>query len=188
MQKKIFIINGSGGVGKDTFVSMVSSFIKTENYSSVDCIKKAAQLIGYDGQSKKEKDRKFLSDLKILSSSYYDHPYKMIVNKINQFMSEDNEDKFLFIHVREPEEIKRLKNDFPNINTLLVINNNVKPIYTNMADRNVEHFRYDYTINNSYSLLDLHKNAKQFAWYFGFREEDPSCNNEEEYFIKHNND
>lgn len=44
--KKIFVINGSGGVGKDTFVQFVSEFYcrltnkQVINYSSVDEIKK----------------------------------------------------------------------------------------------------------------------------------------------------
>ena len=40
--KKIFIINGSGGVGKDTFVELVSQFFPVVNVSSVHKVKEIA--------------------------------------------------------------------------------------------------------------------------------------------------
>ena len=66
--KQIFIINGSGGTGKDTFCNMIRDYSGHDTYiiSSVDDIKKKAQLMGWDGVSKTDKDRKFLSDLKDL--------------------------------------------------------------------------------------------------------------------------
>lgn len=74
MSKQIFVINGTGGAGKDTFVKMVSrqmdkmsNYAAVINVSSVDRIKEAAKIIGWNG-GKEEKDRKFLSDLKELSS------------------------------------------------------------------------------------------------------------------------
>lgn len=74
MNKQIFVINGSGGVGKDTFVELVSvelndklkRFHTVVNFSSVDKVKEIAREIGWDGR-KTEKDRKFLSDLKSLT-------------------------------------------------------------------------------------------------------------------------
>ena len=65
MDKQVFVINGSGGVGKDTFVRLVSvelnnilkRFHTVDNFSSVDKIKEIAREIGWDGQ-KTEKDRK----------------------------------------------------------------------------------------------------------------------------------
>ena len=62
---EIFIINGSGGCGKDTFVELFSKHYgpdKVWNYSSVDKVKRIAKEIGWTG-AKTEKDRKFLSDL-----------------------------------------------------------------------------------------------------------------------------
>ena len=65
--KEIIIINGSGGVGKDTFIAMCDKYTYTKNYSSVDEIKCVARQLGWNG-GKTEKDRKFLSDLKLLTS------------------------------------------------------------------------------------------------------------------------
>ena len=43
MNKQVFIINGSGGCGKDTFVSLVSDIVYTTNFSSVDKVKEIAR-------------------------------------------------------------------------------------------------------------------------------------------------
>lgn len=50
-RKQVFIINGSGGVGKDTFVKMVSEATDNSvlNFSSVDKVKDIARIIGWTG-------------------------------------------------------------------------------------------------------------------------------------------
>ena len=58
MDKNIVIINGTGGAGKDTFVSFCSEFVKVLNVSSVDKVKEAAKiLVGWNGE-KDEVSRK----------------------------------------------------------------------------------------------------------------------------------
>ena len=106
--KKIFIINGKGGSGKDTFVENVDKYVPTDNYSSIESIKQVAELLGWDG-GKSDKDRKFLSDLKKLSSDYNDMPYTDILHYISCFLtSMYNEDELLFVHIREPKEIEKV--------------------------------------------------------------------------------
>ena len=61
--KTVIVINGVGGVGKDTLCDIASKYYKVMNVSSVDPIKDAARILGWDG-AKEPKDRKFLSDLK----------------------------------------------------------------------------------------------------------------------------
>lgn len=163
MNKRIFVINGSGGTGKDTFVSMVAKYIPTANFSSVDKVKEIAKIIGWDG-GKTEKDRKFLSDLKILSTEYNDMPYDSIKSKIQSFL-EDSLDNFLFIHIREPQEIDRLSKEF-DLTTILVCRPDVKHITSNMADENVFNYDYDIVIENDGSLLELNEKAKEFVMNF----------------------
>lgn len=168
LQKKIFIINGSGGVGKDTFVELVSiemndilkKFHTVWNYSSVDKVKEVAKEIGWDG-GKTEKDRKFLSDLKILSTEYCDMPFKSIFNKVYEFRN-DNDAVFLFIHIREPEEIKRATKCF-NAKTILVVRDNVKQITSNIADKNVFDYDYDLIVVNNGTIEDLQEYVKSFV-------------------------
>lgn len=168
MDKHIFIINGNGGVGKDTFVEFVSTelndvlkkFHTVINFSSVDKVKEIARKIGWDGK-KSEKDRKFLSDLKILTSEYCDMPFKSMKNKVDEFMI-DEESKLLFLHIREPEEITRAVEEF-GVNTILVIRNTVKHITSNMADENVFNYNYDFVIENNGTKEELNNKAKEFV-------------------------
>lgn len=162
MNKKIFIINGSGGVGKDTFVELISELVSTLNFSSVDKVKKIAKEIGWDGKSKTEKDRKFLSDLKLLTGNYCDMPYQSMKQKIEEF-NKDNIHQCLFLHIREPEEIQRAVNEF-NAKTILITRNLVEQITSNMADANVFNYKnYNYTINNDGSIEDLKTIAEHFV-------------------------
>lgn len=169
MDKHIFIINGSGGVGKDTFVELVSvelndifkKFHTVTNFSSVDKVKDIAREIGWDGK-KTEKDRKFLSDLKVLTSEYCDMPFKSMKNKVNDFLK-DEESKFLFLHIREPEEITRAVKEF-GAETILVVRNSVKHITSNMADENVFNYDYDFEIDNSGTKEELKDKVKKFVW------------------------
>ena len=158
MNKQIFIINGSGGCGKDTFVNYVSKHVPTINYSSVFKVKSIAKMIGWNGE-KSERDRKFLSDLKKLTSDYCDMPFedmKLVVDKFERTYHE-----FLFLHIREPKEIERAKNAF-NAKTILIRRDSVKKIESNMSDKNVEDYKYDYYIENSGTLDDLEKSAIKF--------------------------
>lgn len=167
MDKQIFIINGSGGVGKDTFVELVSTelndilkkFHTVINFSSVDKIKEIAREIGWNGK-KSEKDRKFLSDLKILTSEYCDMPFKSMKNKVAEFIN-DEESIFLFLHIREPEEIDRAVNEF-GAKTILVVRDAVKHIVSNMADENVFNYNYDFVIENNGTKEELNNKVKEF--------------------------
>lgn len=168
MNKQIFVINGSGGVGKDTFVELVSielndilkKFHTVINFSSVDRVKDIAREIGWSGK-KTEKDRKFLSDLKILTSEYCDMPFKSMEKRVNKFLK-DEESKLLFLHIREPEEITRAVKKF-GAKTILVIRNTVKHITSNMADENVFNYNYDFVIENNGTIDELNEKAKAFV-------------------------
>lgn len=167
--KQIVIINGSGGAGKDTFCDYVSKYTGYGTYtiSSVDKIKEIAKLIGWDGVSKTEKDRKFLSDLKLLTTQYNDLPLKDIKEKIKTFKSNFRID-IMFIHIREPKEIEKLKKEYPddNIKTLLITNKNVPTITSNDGDAGVFNYHYDFVINNDGTLDDLKEAALDFVKNF----------------------
>ena len=50
--KQIIIINGSGGVGKDTFVEFCKKYARVLNISSVDKVKEAANILtGWNGEN-----------------------------------------------------------------------------------------------------------------------------------------
>ena len=159
MIKKIFILNGSGGVGKDTFVDLVSHYIPTIHFSSVTKVKEIAKAIGWDG-GKTEKDRKFLSDLKLLCTEYNNMPFNSMKEKVSEFINGDA--NALFIDIREPNEIEIAKQAF-NAETVLVKRDSVMHITSNMADKNVYNYQYDYVIENNGGLADLNDAAKMFV-------------------------
>ena len=171
--KRIFIINGVGGVGKDTFVEMVNGYVPCSNYSSVHQIKYVAGLLGWNGE-KDDKSRKFLSDLKILASNYNDSPYLDVIDRLHHFIFSMYEtDEILFIHIREPEEICRVvdfcESNNIKVNTVLITNHNTfQSYFGNEADDNVFKFNYDYVVNNNGSLSDLCEEAKKFLNFFKF--------------------
>lgn len=162
--KQVFIINGSGGVGKDFFVSLVNKMLppghSAMNYSSVDKVKEIAKMIGWSG-TKTEKDRKMLSDLKLLCTEYNDLPFSCIANTYEMFIDNPAAD-MLFLHIREPEEIARAKKAF-RAKTILVERESVKRITSNMADANVLDYAYDIIINNSGSKKDCADKAMKFV-------------------------
>lgn len=158
MEKQIIIINGTGGSGKDTFVEFVSKYAPIMNVSSVDKVKEVAKVIGWNGQ-KEDKDRKFLSDLKRLTTEYNDMAFVDISEKVEEFKNSDKE--IMFIHIREPEEIDRAVNAF-SAKTLLVRRKGLEAITTNYSDASVENYTYDFYIIND-TLEQLEEDAKNFA-------------------------
>ena len=161
MDKQIFIINGSGGVGKDTFVGLVSKVFNFSvvNFSSVDKVKEIARIIGWTG-GKTEKDRKFLSDLKLLCTKYNNMPFNSMSEKVREFTKSDA--AMLFLHIREPEEKKKAKIAF-DAKTVLIKRDAVKQITSNMADGNVFNYQYDIVVNNDGNLIDFEKKATEFV-------------------------
>ena len=178
MIKQVFIINGSGGVGKDAFVEMIQTFefigknknstvrfknLEIRNYSSVSKVKEIAKIIGWNGE-KTERDRKFLSDLKLLTTEYNDMPLNDMKKYTRSFMNSDDINRILFLHIREPEEIAKAVNEFKeyNVKTILIRRDSIKHITSNMADENVYNYNYDIVINNNSTLEELRKKAECF--------------------------
>ena len=160
MEKNIIIINGTGGAGKDTFVSFCSDVTGVLNVSTVDKVKEAAKiLVGWNGE-KDEVSRKLLVDLKQLSVDYNDAPTKYICSMAENFRNSDN--NLMFVHIREAVEIEKAKK-LLNAKTLLVTNPRVKLITSNDSDGKVNEYNYDYYIVNDGTLEDLKNKASKFV-------------------------
>ncbi len=155
--KNIVVINGTGGCGKDTFIKLISKYKKVYNFSSIDKVKEIARIIGWDG-TKDEKSRKFLSDLKNLTKEYNDMPYNCTKEAIENFKNSDCE--IMFIHIREPEEIKRIVDTF-GAKTLFMKRENLNDITSNSSDGRVSKYKYDYSILNT-TLEEYEKKACEF--------------------------
>ena len=160
--KEVLIINGSGGVGKGVFVSILSTLLNGDvrQDSIVNPTKSIAKQIGWDG-NKSERDRKFLSDLKLLLDDYNDMNYQYIKGLVHDFRDDTIKGKILCIDMREPKQIKMAKKDF-GAKTVLVVRDSVPQIKSNVADANVFDFNYDYVIENNGTMSDLKKTTKKF--------------------------
>lgn len=159
---RVFIVNGSGGVGKDTFVDLISvSNVGKVHYSSVTRIKEVARQLGWDGKSKTEKDRKFLSDLKDLVTDYSDLPYNLMCKMIDRLLN-TQDPIILFIDIREPNEIQRIV-DYCGARTILVKRDSVEHITSNTGDGGVFNYNYDIVVDNNGTLDDLKETAKMFS-------------------------
>lgn len=169
MSARIVIINGSGGSGKSTFVRLCREIcdpMKGKNVielSTVDYVKEVAQYCGWDG-SKTEKNRAFLHELKELLARWNNSPNQNVFDQINSLQRVEKffkkSDWLFFVNIREPEEIEKFieqnkeETGLP-ISTLLVVNSNVPVIQSNYADKNVEHYKYDYIVSNSSDMDTL---------------------------------
>ena len=158
--KQIYITNGMARCGKDTFAKFLNDIVPTLKYSSIDKVKDIAKLCGWDG-GKTEKDRKFLSDLKLLTTEYSNMAFEAIRSKVNEFL-EDSKHVIMLIDIREPAEIEKAKAAF-GAKTILIENKNIKTISSNMADANVFNYTYDYTVKNNGTLDDFRENVEEFV-------------------------
>lgn len=160
MDKQIIIINGQGGVGKDTICDIVKKHYGTKVVSSIDRIKAIAIYGGWDGQ-KDLKGRKLLSDIKLAFMEYNDLPFKQIAHEIKIF-KDFRKEQILFIHVREPEEIIKLISNYPEIKTLLITRGENPSEFGNMSDDNVLNYNYDFVFENNGKLENLERDFLEF--------------------------
>ena len=105
--KHIFVINGSGGVGKDTVCELAARFWRVQNISSITPILDVAYAAGWDGVKTPE-SRRFLSRLKEACTEFNDLPFCYCMEQYARFVQSDQQ--LVFVHIREPEEIERFRN------------------------------------------------------------------------------
>ena len=148
MKKLTLVINGRGGVGKDTLCEAAATRYRVKNVSSITPIKELAALCGWTGE-KTDRARRFLADLKALTAAYNDYPTNWIIDRYRAFLSGDAE--ILFVHIREGEEIKKFVDATGGeAKTLLVRADRRMAAHTygNASDDMVESYTYDYYFDN----------------------------------------
>lgn len=162
--KLIIIINGAGGSGKDTICDIVGHYYKTKNVSSVDPIKSICFWGGYSSSDKSPKGRKLISDVKKAFVEYNDLPTQYLLENYEDFIMDENE--ILFLHIREPSEIEKFKQQLNSpikCFTLLVQSKRTDNIfYNNTSDDDVQNYSYDFTYHNDVELPNLEENFMKF--------------------------
>lgn len=164
IDKIVIIINGKGGVGKDTICDFISKYYSTRKVSSITPILTIAKTGGWDGK-KDDKSRKLLSDLKILFTNYNDLSFNYLKSQIEEFLL--TSDRILFIHMREPEEITKFVKYLDSLNiknkTLLVKRKGFdEKIYNNESDDNVDNYDYDIIFHNDIDITENPNNLLEF--------------------------
>lgn len=164
MKKIAIIINGKGGVGKDTLCDFISNHFRTQKISSITPILTIAKAGGWNGE-KDDKSRKLLSDLKHLFTQYNDLSFNYLKRQTGEFLLTSEE--ILFIHMREPEEIgKYLKYATEKqltCKTLLIKRDTMEhKIYGNDADDMVDYYHYDTIYKNNLPLTEAEKDFITF--------------------------
>ena len=165
MKKTVIIINGKGGVGKDTLCDFVSNHFRTKKISSITPILTIAKAGGWNG-NKDDKSRKLLSDLKYLFTNYNDLSFNYLKSQTEESLL--TSDEILFIHMREPEEIRKyLKYATEKqltCKTLLIKRDELEQkVYGNDADDMVDYYHYDAIYKNN---LPLSEAEKDFITFF----------------------
>ncbi len=150
--KITIIINGRGGVGKDTLCDIAATRYRVRNVSSITPIKKIARENGWNGE-KDLRARRFLSELKRVFTEYNDLPTVYLLEQYRDFLGTD--EQILFVHIREPEQIAHFVSSLgaPSL-TLLVRRHDdaLANTYGNHSDDDVEDYPYDYIFDNSAPL------------------------------------
>jgi len=152
LTKQVFIINGSGGVGKDTVCSAAAQSWKVQNISSITPILQVAKAAGWDG-TKTPAARRFLSQLKADCTEFNDLPFRYCTEQ-------------LFVHIREPEEIERFRQAAGvNCKTILVRRPTLEQArgqLGNRSDDGVAAYAYDAEFLNDGSLEELPAKVHDF--------------------------
>ena len=159
MKKYVFVINGPGGVGKDTLCVLAANRFKVKNVSTITPIKEIAAMCGWAGE-KTDRARKFLADLKALTVAYNDYPTRWITEEYQKFLA--SEDEIMFVHIREGAEIKKFVDATEGRAITLLVRGGKRfrrrtGSYGNAADDEVEKYRYDYVFYNDHPLADTER-------------------------------
>ena len=158
MNKLVIVINGKGGVGKDTLCELATKHFAVKNISSITPIKEIAAQCGWSGE-KTDKARKFLAELKMLCVEYNDYPTLWAKGEYERFLLSN--EQIMFVHIREGSEIAKFVSATGGVAKTLLIRGGDRMnrgAYGNAADDNVEDYDYDYYFNNDKTLEEAEEN------------------------------
>jgi hypothetical protein len=145
------VMNGKGGVGKDTLCLSLSSR-RVRNISSITPIKEIAANYGWNGE-KDLRSRRFLAELKRVFTEYNDLPGRYLLEQYHAFAA--SSDEILFVHIREAEQIASFVQSVREAGgacVALLVRRDLPETaagYGNHADDDVENYPYDIIFDNN---------------------------------------
>ena len=154
----IFIINGSNGVDKDTFIDKLKDELRDYEYlniSSIDVVKNMLRKNEIWDGKKDERGRQLLADVKSAINKYSDFINDDLITRIVRWKPRTLMNSIVFIHVREPEQIEILSHrlesafgEFSMVGTILIKRASAEAAANNDADMNVENYKYDIVLED----------------------------------------
>ena len=151
--KLTIVINGRGGVGKDTLCDFAAERYCVRNVSSITPIKEIARTYGWNGE-KDLRSRKFLSDLKRVFTEYNDLPTQYLL-KEHQAFTQNEDEQILFVHIRESDQISAFVRGVDGDCITLLVRREDEALaqsYGNASDDDVENYPYDHYYDNNLPL------------------------------------
>lgn len=175
---KVVIINGVQESGKDSFINFVQSYCNMDecanvlNLSSVDPIKDVLESFGWNGE-KTEEVRDIIASIKKIWINAQNGPTMFMMNNILEWHKQGlGEDNIVFCHVREPEEIDKLKRAISGmesmgieIMTMLVVRGDTMVTRHRGADdySTIIQHSYNKIIYNDGDIFELDEKAREFV-------------------------
>lgn len=163
----LIVVNGYARSGKDTAVKFIRDDayhrqMLTGSVSSIDPIADMLRGAGilFDRHDLKPKDRDLLAEVgsAVEKHSFFRTDY--VIHRAREFfLSAQDRAALMFVHMREPENIKRVRTLSDqagwSFNTVFVSRPGIERITSNVADTSVEQMSYDMTLHNDGTLDDL---------------------------------
>lgn len=184
----IIIINGAPRAGKDTTISLMRRTIVKEwsavwnfsAYSTIDPVKEAFKMLGWNGE-KDNKTRDMLASMKQWWIENSNGPIKFCYETINR-KCQNNDFNIIVFQIREPDEIDKLIKLIDMLklvydidyHTLYITNSAEDVFYSNAADRCTANYSYDNKITNNGTIDELESKVKTYISYIineGYKEE-----------------
>ncbi len=151
-KKLVMVINGRGGVGKDTLCEALKEDFVIRNVSAITPIKNIAKQYGWNGE-KDDKSRRFLAELKRVFADYNDLPTKYLIDEYCEFLK--TEEQILCVHIRENDQIAKFVSNVTTPCITMLVCRNIEEHgkdYGNAADDGVDNYDYDYIFDNNDSV------------------------------------
>lgn len=165
---KIFVINGFPGAGKDTFVDFcIEAWEGVYQLWTSTPAKEAFKLLGWNGEKTPEA-RNGLAWTMDIAERLFDSSFSHIKKELEKIQKERS-DAIVFIHCREPENIRRYEAVYDAESILIVreykeyhsIEMEAKR-FSNHADSNVNNHKYHHIVYNNSDFSVLRDKAVEF--------------------------